>query len=59
MLWQRVPERFRYPDHAFPTSIRSGDNVSNWEAYNFIYQQTGQHHKVGKIPDRLTTWNAE
>ena len=38
MLWQRIPERFRYQ-----TSFSDF-----WEAYNFIYQQTGQHQKVGK-----------
>jgi IS1 family transposase len=50
MLWQRIPERFRYQ-----TSFSD-----LWEAYNFIYQQTGQHQKVGKDSgqtNHMERWN--
>jgi len=45
---------------AFLTSTRSGDNVSDREAYNFIYQKTGQHQKVGKESgqtNHMERWN--
>jgi IS1 family transposase len=50
MLWQRIPQRFRY-------QISFSDF---WEAYNFIYQQTGQHQKVGKESgqtNHIERWN--
>ena len=45
---------------AFLTSTRSGDNVSDREAYNFIYHQTGKHQKVGKESgqtNHMERWN--
>lgn len=50
MLWARIPERFRYQ-----TSFSDF-----WEAYNFIYEQTGQHQKVGKDSgqtNHMERWN--
>jgi IS1 family transposase len=50
ILWQRIPERFRYQ-----TSL-----TDFWEAYNFIYQQTGQQQKVGKDSrqtNHMERWN--
>jgi IS1 family transposase len=50
MLWQRLPERFRCQ-----TSFSDF-----WEAYNFIYQQTGQHQKAGKESgqtNHMERWN--
>jgi IS1 family transposase len=38
MLWARISERFGY-------QVSFSDL---WEAYHFIFQQTGQHQKVGK-----------
>jgi IS1 family transposase len=50
LLWAHIPGRFRYP-----TSFSDF-----WEAYNFIYQQTGQHQKGGKDPgqtNQMERWN--
>ncbi len=50
ILWQRIPERLRCQ-----TSFSDF-----WEAYNFIYQQTGQHQKVGKESgqtNHMERWN--
>ncbi len=50
MLWQRIPERFRYQ-----TSFSDF-----WEACNFICQKTGQHQKAGKESgqtNHMERWN--
>jgi IS1 family transposase len=49
-LWARIPERFGYQ-----TSFSDF-----WEAYNFNYQQTRQHQKVGKDSrqtNHMERWN--
>jgi IS1 family transposase len=50
MLWARIPERFGY-------QVSFSDF---WQAYNFIFQQTGQHQKVGKQSgqtNHMERWN--
>ncbi len=49
-LWQRIDERFRY-QQSFSDF---------WQAYNFIFEQTGQHQLVGKESgqtNHMERWN--